>query len=149
MATKTVKEAAAPAPQAGNDQSAATAPAGDGPVVLEYKRGKKNKKQGFSKQFRELQTSEGKLAKASAKAARAVAKGAEAYNEARKKSAGKKRDGALRDFGPNLAEGLSESLRQASSIPVDVAEALNTKSSRRLLRNQFRLLSNGFRLWRL
>ena len=122
----------------------------DRPVVLEYKPGKKKaKKQGYSKQFRDLQVSEGKMAKASEKLARAVAKGAAAYNDARKHSAGKKRDGAMREMGPNLAVGLSESLREASSLPLDVADALNTKTARQMMRTQYKLLRNGLRFWRL
>lgn len=142
MATAKPKDEPAAAP-------AAEAPV-DRPIVLEYKRGKKkSKKQGYSKQFRDLQVSEGKIAKASEKLARAVAKGAAAYNDARKDSQSKKRDGAIRDFGPNLAVGLSESIREASSLPLDVADALNTKTARRMMRSQFRVLRSGLRFWRL
>jgi hypothetical protein len=120
----------------------------DRPIVLKYKRSKK-KKSGYSKQLRDIQRTEARFAKVSEKAARAVSKGAEAYNDARKKSVKKKRDGAIRDFGPNVAEGLSESIRRASSIPVDLADAMNTKGSRRMLRDQLRLVSGGLRIWRL
>lgn len=148
--TKSAKsaESAAPVPQTNGASEAPASPPAAGPIVLKLKRGKKNKK-GYSKEFRDLQRSEAKLSKIAEKAARAAAKGAIVYNKARKKSAGNKRDGAMRDFGLNLAEGLSASLRRASSIPVDAAEAMNTKSSRRLMRGQMRLARNGLRLWRL
>ena len=141
-------ESTAVAAQTGdNHRLAAAGQRFDRPIVLKLKRGK-NKKKGYSKAFRDVQKTEADLAKVSEKAARAVAKGAKAYNQARKKSAGKKRDGAIRDFGPNLAEGLSESISRASSIPVDLADALNTKSARRMLRDQMRLARSGLRLWR-
>jgi hypothetical protein len=142
-------EVAEVVPQASESHLTISGQPFDRPIVLEYKRSKKNKKQGYSKQFGDAQRTEAKLAKATEKAARAVARGAEVYNDARKKSVSNKRDGALRDFGPNLAEGLSESLRVASSVPVDVADALNTKSSRRLLRSQFRMMNNVLRIWRM
>ncbi len=149
MAETKNPEVADAGPQASDDHLKVSGQPFDRPIVLEYKRSKKKKKQGYSKRFGDVQRTEAKLAKATEKAARAVAKGAEVYNDARKKSASNKRDGALRDFGPNLAEGLSESLRVASSIPVDVADALNTKSSRRLLRSQYRMMNTVLRLWRM
>lgn len=148
MTETTNPESIVAAAQTGEDRSpAAAGQRFDRPIVLKYKRGK-NKKKGNSKAFRDAQKTESDLAKVSEKAARAVAKGAKVYNQARKKSADKKRDGALRDFGSNLAEGLSESISRASSIPVDIADALNTKSARRMLRGQMRLARSGLRLWR-
>jgi hypothetical protein len=119
----------------------------DRPIVLEYRR-KKRKKNGYSKEFRDVQRTEARLARASEKAARAVFKGAEEYNRARERSVSRKRDGAIKDFNRNLAEGLSESIQKASSIPVDLAEAMNTKSARRMLRDQLRMSRNGLRIWR-
>jgi hypothetical protein len=146
----TKKSAKAPEspPEATETQAAPSPETFDKPIVLQYKP-KKGKKKGYSKGFRDLQRTEARLAKISAKAARAVAKGAETYLEARSKSASKKRDGAIRDLLPNLAEGLSESLRQSSSIPVDAVEAMNTKTSRQIMRNQMRMARAGLRLWRL
>ena len=117
------------------------------PIILESK-GKKKKLKGGSKQLRDAQRTEARFAKISEKAARALAQGAETYNDARKKSAGDRADGPTRDFLPNMAEGLSESIRRASSIPVDVADALNTKTARGMLRNQMRMMRAGMRLWR-
>jgi hypothetical protein len=117
------------------------------PIVLEYK-SKKKKKKRYSKGLRDFQRVEGRLSRVNRRIANAMAEGAATYEKERKRSARKKKDGAIRDFVPNLGEAMSASLREASSVPIDVAEALNTKSARRLLRNQLRLIAGPLRVGR-
>jgi hypothetical protein len=40
-------------------------------------------------------------------------------------------------------------LREASSVPAELARSANTKGSRRLLRNQLRLIGDSLKVWRL
>jgi hypothetical protein len=117
------------------------------PIVLEYK-SKKKKKKRYSKGLGDFQRVEGRLSRVNRRVAKAIAKGASTYEKERKRSAGKKKDGAIRDFVPNLGEAMSASLREASSVPADVAEAVNTKGARRLLRNQLRMISGPLRVGR-
>jgi hypothetical protein len=117
------------------------------PIVLEYK-SKKKKKKRYSKGLGDFQRVEGRLSRVNRRIANAMAEGAATYEKERKRSARKKKDGAIRDFVPNLGEAMSASLREASSVPIDVAEALNTKSTRRLLRNQLRLIAGPLRVGR-
>jgi hypothetical protein len=117
------------------------------PIVLEYKKKKKSKR--YSAGLGDVQRLEGGVSKAGRKLTRAVARGAATYDKERRKSVGRKRDGAIRDFVPNVAEGLSESLREASSVPAELARSANTKGSRRLLRNQLRLIGDSLKVWRL
>jgi hypothetical protein len=128
-------------------QAASTLRNAGQPIVLEYK-SKKKKKKRYSKGLRDFQRVEGRLSRVNRRIANAMAEGAATYEKERKRSARKKKDGAIRDFVPNLGEAMSASLREASSVPIDVAEALNTKSARRLLRNQLRLIAGPLRVGR-
>jgi hypothetical protein len=129
-------------------QAASTLRNAGQPIVLEYKSKKKKKKKRYSKGLGDFQRVEGRLSRVNRRIAKAVAEGASTYEKERKRSARKKKDGAIRDFAPNLGEAMSASLREASSVPVDVANALNTKSTRRLLRNQIRLIAGPLRVGR-
>lgn len=119
------------------------------PLVLEYKSKKKKKKNRYSGGLEDVQEFEAGISRAVRQAAQAVAKGTDRYEKARKKSARKKKDGAIRDFIPNMGEALSESLREASDIPAEVADALNTKSTRRRVRRRIRDVSDALDVWRL
>jgi len=120
------------------------------PIVLKLKKRKsRNKKYRYSKGMRDVQKAEGRLARVTKKAARSAYKGASEYDKQRRKSASKKRDGAVRDFLPNVGLAMSEAIGEASDIPTDVARMLNTKTSRRMLRNQLRIVSSPVRLFRL
>ena len=114
------------------------------PVVLTYKP-KKKKKKKYSKGLEDFQRVEGRVSRISKQVTKALAKGTSTYEKERKKSARKKKDGAIRDFVPNVGEAMSTSLGEISSVPADLAEAINTKSSRRLLRNQIRMASDLLR----
>jgi hypothetical protein len=55
----------------------------------------------------------------------------------------------MRDFGLNVAKGMSKSLRESSRTPYDIAQALNGRSSRRLIRRQVRATARMARLFRV
>jgi hypothetical protein len=120
------------------------------PIVLKLKKRKgKKRKYRYSKGLRDFQLAEGRLAKVTKTAALSLSKGVTEYDRQRRKSASKKRDGALRDFLPNVGLAMSEAIEEASDIPRDVAKMLNTKTSRRLLRAQLKLASDSLRLFSL
>ncbi len=116
------------------------------PVVLKTKKKKKYK---YSRGLRDIQRSSRGVAKVSLRLARSVIKGMDAYRKASDKSARKKRDGAIRDFGLNIAKGLGKSLRVSSRAPYDLARAMDQRGSRRLLRRQIRTTSRLARLLRI
>jgi len=108
---------------------------------------RKKKKYRYSRGLGDVQKAEGHLTTVTKKALRSVSKGVSEYDRQRRKSAGKKRDGALRDYIPNVGIAVSEALSEGSDIPTDIAKMLNTKSSRRMLRRQLRMASDGLRLF--
>ncbi len=81
------------------------------------------------------------LTRASHRMIQAIDKGVITYRKARKKSARKKRDGAIMDFAPNVAKGAGKTLRTASVIPYDLVRASYPKTARRILRGQIRFVS--------
>ncbi len=109
------------------------------PVEVKLKKTKKkNKKAKYSRGLKGLQKSSRSLTKISLRLARANAKGTAAYLKASDKSARKKRDGAISDFGVNAAKGLSKSLRLSSRVPVDVAKAVTPRGARKRMRRQLK-----------
>lgn len=110
-----------------------------GPVVG------KRKKRRYSKGLKEIQQFERSLSKASTRVARAVAKGMETYRKRSATSALKKRDGALRDFSVNFADGLGKTMRVLSGVPSDLAKAVNTPRARKRMRRQLRAASRVLR----
>src|SRR5258706_546208 len=83
------------------------------PIVVKTKKKKKYK---YSRGLKDLQVSGRKVNKASSRLVKAVAKGMTEYRKASDKSARKKRDGAIRDFGLNVAKGMGKGLRPSSGI---------------------------------
>jgi hypothetical protein len=124
-----------------------------GPPVVVDRRPKGKRKQRYSKGLEDVQKFEAGVSRAVRRGgggtARAAEKGASTYDKARRKSARKKRDGAIRDLGPNMGEALSESLREGSKIPAEVAAALDTRSSRRRVRRRIREASRAARIWQV
>ena len=116
------------------------------PIVIKTK---KNKKYKYSRGLRDLQKSGRSVSKVSSRLARSVSKGMDAYRKASDKSARKKRDGAIRDFGLNMAKGVSKTLRESSRAPFDLARAMSQRGSRRLIRRQVRAASRMARLLRM
>jgi hypothetical protein len=117
------------------------------PIVLKLKKQKKSNRR-YSPGLDEFQRAERHLTKASHRMAQAVEKGISDYRQSSQKSADSKKDGALRDFGPNSALALSKALKEASPIPYELAQAANTKRARRRLRGQLKFLSRTLRVMR-
>ena len=116
------------------------------PIVIKTKKKKKFK---YSRGLKDLQKSSRSTAKISSRLARSVSKGMDEYRKASDKSARKKRDGAIRDFGVNMAKGFSKSLRESSRMPYDLARAMDQRGSRRIVRRQIRAASRMARLLRI
>ena len=95
---------------------------------------KKEKKKGSSRGARRLEDIESRVSKSVRRVARAVDKGVDTYIERRDKSANKRRDGALVDFGKNVARGVSETIADSTPVITDLAKALTTKRLRKGIR---------------
>ncbi len=124
------------------------------PVVLDYKKWKKkakNKdKEGkprYSKALKDAQRLEGDAVHIAQTAARAFSKSIDTYEGERQRSAKKKTDGAMKDFFHNSAEAASTFLKEASDIPVDVADSVSRLSLRKKLRKSLRRGSKRILRW--
>ena len=126
------------------------------PIVLEYeprreKRAKTeigSKGERYSAGLEDIQQAEADLLSVMRRATRAVAQGVETYDRERARSAEAKTDGAIEDFPHNSAKALSEMLKEASDIPVDIADAVTTKNYRRRLRRNLQSVSKTLRVFR-
>lgn len=126
------------------------------PIVLEYKGRKKKSKaeentdqEKYSEGLVDVQSLEGNVLRVAKRAAKVVSKGIDTYDNERQKSAKEKTDGAIEDFFQNAAKATSASLKEASDIPLDVVESLNTESYRKRLRKNLRRSSKLMRLFRI
>ena len=131
-------------------QEQAAAPETDAPRLSVVKlTKKKNKKIKYSRGLKDLQQSGRSLTRISARVARASAKGMETYLKASDKSARKKRDGAMLDFGENVARGASKTIRLSSRVPIDIARALTPASTRKRMRRQLKASARVARAFRI
>jgi hypothetical protein len=96
----------------------------------------------------EIQEMERHMTRSMHTVARASEKGIRSYRKLSAKSARKKRNGAILDFIPNSGEAMSRSLREASELPSELAQIVNTRQNRRRMRRQLRALSRTLRAWR-
>jgi hypothetical protein len=127
------------------------------PIVLEYKDRKKKKKrviededeEKYSKGLADVQQLEGNILRVTKRSTNALSKGIDTYQHERNLSAKEKKDGAIEDFVDNSAKAVSASLKEASEIPMDIAESLSTKSSRKRARKSLRRASRIIRLFRI
>ncbi|MCI0398650.1 MAG: hypothetical protein L0332_34175 [Chloroflexi bacterium] len=103
----------------------------------------------YTRRLADVQRLERDLSKIFWRTAKAAEKGARTYEELRAESARRKRDGALRDYVPNMGEAWSEALSEASELPKDVARLINNRTMRRMLRRRLRRMSAPIRIWRL
>ena len=94
---------------------------------------KKKRRRKVSRELRDVEQMERYLGRAAQRTARAMAEGLDTYRRRRRRSARKKRDGALRDMPENAAAGMAETLRVMSRVPVDLARAADTPTVRRVL----------------
>ncbi len=127
------------------------------PIVIEHKtRTKKRQaatgktqKERYSEGLEDIQRFEGNAMRIAQRANHAVSKGIDTYVHERDKSAREKKDGAIEDFAHNTAAAGSAFLKEASELPVDVADSLESTGYRKRLRRALRLTSRAMRLWRI
>lgn len=127
------------------------------PIVVEYReRRKKTRKavesddeEKYTQGLKDLQRMEGDMVHLARRSAKVVSKGLDTYDEERKRSAKEKKDGAIQDFIDNSAKAMSASMKEASDIPMDIAEYMNTSSYRKRLRRNLRRASRVIRLFRI
>ncbi len=123
------------------------------PIILEYqpKEAKKDSKSKvkYSKRLEDVQTMESDILRVSQKAAKAFSKGIDTYQAEREKSAEEKTDGAIEDFMHNSAKAMSASLKEASDIPVDIADSISSDANRKRLRRTLREASKSLDFWRI
>lgn len=128
------------------------------PIVLDYKARKKkqkktdidgDKKAKYSSSLKDVQEMEGDMVQIARRASQAVTKGLDTYDKARKKSAASKKDGAIEDFPHNATKAVSESMKEASEIPVDIVDALMTKNYRKQARKNLRRAARLIRVFRI
>jgi len=125
------------------------------PIVLEYRKRRKKKSadddetEMYSEGLEDIQRLEGDIMRVAKRSARVVSKGLDTYDQERKKSAKEKKDGAIEDFVHNTAKAASVSMKEASEIPMDIVESMNTKSYRKRLRASLRRASKVIRLFRI
>src|SRR5258706_8995959 len=125
------------------------------PIILEYKaRKKKSKAQAdkspkkYSEGLEDVQVLEGNMVRIAQRTAKAASKGIDTYEQERQRSAKEKTDGAIEDFFNNSAKATSAYLKEASDIPIDLVESINTESYRKQLRKNLRRTSRLIRLFR-
>jgi hypothetical protein len=118
------------------------------PIVLTLKKKKKRGKRRYSKGLEEVQRMERHLTRSAQRMTRAAEKGVTTYRKLSIKSAENKKDGAILDFIPNTGIAMSRSMREASTIPYDIARAIDTPKNRKRLRSELRSLSRRLRKWR-
>lgn len=126
------------------------------PIVLEYKERKRKSgtgadenKEKYSDGLEDVQVLEGDVMRVAQRAVRALSKGVDTYEHERRRSAKEKTDGAIEDFFNNSAKAASAYLKEASEIPVDIVESINTESYRKRLRKNLRRSSKLIRLFRI
>jgi hypothetical protein len=118
-----------------------TQSAGPPIVVNVRKKRNKKKKREFSRGLQSIQETEVGLTRAANRLADAVADGLREYRRSRDRSSKRKSDGIVVDYVPNVARGLSETIRVASLIPYDLAQAVNHREFRGGVRYVTQLLT--------
>jgi hypothetical protein len=126
------------------------------PIVLDYNKRKKKKevsagekKPKYTKGMKGLQRFEGDAVHVAQRASKAMTKGIDTYERERDHSARSKRDGAIEDFINNSAKAGSAYIKEASDIPVDIADSLSRTMPARSLRKGLRRASRMMRVWRI
>lgn len=103
------------------------------PIIYERKRSKGRKKKKYSRGLKDAQYLEEDASRALNRVADAVADGIGKYREKRDKSAGKKRDGAIKDALRNTGRGLTKALDKAARAPSDLTRRATSKRIKRTL----------------
>jgi hypothetical protein len=130
--------------------------AGVQPVVLKYKKRKQQKKDTgddakakYSRGLEDIQILGGNILRVAQTTSKAVSKAIDTYERERKRSSKEKTDGAYEDFVYNSAKAASDFMKETSGLPLDLAEAVNTKSYRKRVRRGLRRSSRIMRFWRM
>lgn len=126
------------------------------PIIIAYKSRRKKRKaieddgeERYSEGLEDVQRLEGNLVRVTKRSAKAFSKGINTYETERNRSAKEKKDGAIEDFVDNSAKAASTFMKEASEIPVDIAETLDNRSYRKRTRKNLRRLSRTIRLFRI
>jgi hypothetical protein len=126
------------------------------PIVFEYKKPKKKKAKPtsegtakYSPGLEDVQIVSGDWLRATHKAVNALAKSLDAYDRERVRSAVEKKDGAIEDFPYNAGKAVSVWMKEASDIPVEVAEAAKRRSYSKRMRKGLRRVSKLLRAGRM
>jgi len=114
---------------------------GSSPIVLERRRDGKKK---YSTGLKSIQVTERHLSQALHRVTKSLENGVETYQAARDESASTSRDGAIVDFIPNVAEGMSSILETLTPLPRDLAKALYPTRTRRMVRNAAGMVGDLF-----
>lgn len=128
---------------------------GPRPLVLEYHPRQKSKTrksdtgEKYSDGLEDVQRAEADIVRIARRASKAATVGLDTYERERSRSAEEKKDGAIEDFPHNSAKAMSEALKEASEIPLDVAESVSTKDYRKRLRDNLRVISKTMRIFRI
>jgi len=129
------------------------------PIILKYNKRKKKDdeavdngdegKEKYSRGLEDVQRLEGNVVRVAQRATKALSKGMDVYERERNQSSREKTDGAIEDFIHNSAKATSAYLKEASDIPIDLAESVNTGSYRKRVRKTLKRASEFIRLWRI
>ena len=126
------------------------------PIVLDYKKRQKKAqtkaktgKPRYTPGLADAQRLEGDAVHIAQSAARALSRSLDVYEEERRKSASKKKDGAIEDFIHNSARANSAFMKETSDIPIDLADAVSRLSFRKALRKNIRRAAKRKLLWPL
>ncbi len=110
--TSAKSEASKPESQEGTSAPVAAAPA---PAETKARR---------SRRWKNAHRIEKGVTKAARRVSDAISEGVQVWVDRRDASAGKKKDGALRDLNKNLGKAVKKTLRKASKAPADLFDAV-------------------------
>lgn len=99
------------------------------------------KKRKTSKGLKNLDKAHRNVSRALDHMAAAVSDGMKTYRKNEKKSAEKKKDGALRDAVKNTGKALSDTMKTMSKVPRDLTRTIDSKRNRKQVRSVARFLS--------
>ena len=102
---------------------------------------KKGKKKRYSSGTKGAQTFERRISKSAHRVSKAVERGLREYLDERGKSSEKRKDGAVIESYVNIAKGISEGVADASPALTDVAKAINSKRTRKVLRGVMKTIT--------
>lgn len=99
------------------------------------------KKKKASKGLKNVQKAHRNVARAMDHLASAVSDGMSTYRTEHRKSEEKKKDGGLRDAIKNSGKAMSDTLKSLSKVPKDLTKSVDSKRTRKQVRNAARFLS--------